>query len=141
VKLLEESVAHLERSPAAYELACALVALGTELRRTGRAREAAEHLYRGLDTAVQCGADGLIETARDELTAAGLRPRRLHSTETDTLTARERTVADLAAQAHTEKEIAKELNADEQTVTRLLSAVCRKLGTDSTGLRTVSGPA
>ncbi|MFE2211919.1 ATP-binding protein [Streptomyces canus] len=140
VKLLEESVAHLERSPAAYELACALVALGTELRRTGRAREAAEHLYRGLDTAVQCGADGLIETARDELTAAGLRPRRLHSTETDTLTARERTVADLAAQGHTEEEIAKELNADEQTATRLLSAVCRKLGTDSTGLRTVSGP-
>lgn len=141
VKLLEESVAHLERSPAAYELACALVALGTELRRTGRAREAAEHLYRGLDTAVQCGADGLTETARDELTAAGLRPRRLHSTETDTLTARERTVANLAAQGHTEEEIAKELNADEQTATRLLSAVCRKLGTDSTGLRTVSGPS
>ncbi len=40
-KLLEESVTHLERSPAAYELACALVALGTELRRTGRSREAA----------------------------------------------------------------------------------------------------
>jgi DNA-binding CsgD family transcriptional regulator len=140
VKLLEESVAHLERSPAAYELACALVALGTELRRTGRTREAADHLYRGLDTAVHCGADGLIETARDELTAAGLRPRRLHSTETDTLTARERTVANLAARGHTEEEIAKELNADEQTTTRLLSAVCRKLGTDSTGLRTVSGP-
>ena len=75
LKLLEESVRHLERSPAAYELACALVALGAELRRTGRPKEAAEPLYRGLDAAVQCGADGLVERARDELAAAGLRPR------------------------------------------------------------------
>ncbi|MFF0013903.1 ATP-binding protein [Streptomyces sp. NPDC005374] len=141
VKLLEESVTHLERSPAAYELACALVALGTELRRTGRAREAAEHLYRGLDTAVQCGADGLVETARDELAAAGLRPRRLHSTETDTLTARERTAAGLAAQGRTEAETAKEMHVDEPTAVRLLSAVYRKLGTDSTGLRDVVDPA
>jgi DNA-binding CsgD family transcriptional regulator len=141
VKLLEESVTHLERSPAAYELACALVALGTELRRTGRAREAAELLYRGLDTAVQCGADALVETARDELTAAGLRPRRLHSTETDTLTARERAAAGLAARGRTEGEIAKELDIDQQAVVRLLSAVCRKLGTDRTGLGAVSGSA
>jgi DNA-binding CsgD family transcriptional regulator len=141
VKLLEESVTHLERSPAAYELACALVALGTELRRTGRTREAAELLYRGLDTAVQCGADALVETARDELTAAGLRPRRLHSTETDTLTARERAAAGLAARGRTEGEIAKELDIDQQAVVRLLSAVCRKLGTDRTGLGAVSGSA
>ncbi|MFD8307599.1 AAA family ATPase [Streptomyces sp. NPDC059690] len=134
VKYLEEAVTHLERSPAAYELACALVALGTELRRTGRPREAAEHLYRGLDAAVQCGADGLVEDARDELTAAGLRPRRLHSTETDTLTSRESAAANLAAQGRTEAEIAGELHIDEPTVVRLLSAVYRKLGTDSTGL-------
>ncbi|WP_367325371.1 AAA family ATPase [Streptomyces sp. HUAS ZL42] len=134
VKYLEESVTHLERSPAAYELACALVALGTELRRTGRPGEAAEHLYRGLDTAVQCGADGLAETARDELAAAGLRPRRLHSTETDTLTTRERTAANLAAHGHTDAEIAAELATDEPSVVRLLSAVCRKIGTDRTGL-------
>lgn len=135
VKLLEESVAHLERSPAAYELASALVALGTELRRTGRPTEAAEHLYRGLDTAVQCGADGLVEATRDELAAAGLRPRRLHGTETDTLTARERMAANLAAQDRTEAEIARELRIDEQTVVRLLSAVYRKVGTDRTGLK------
>lgn len=135
VKLLEESVAHLERSPAAYELASALVALGTELRRTGRPTEAAEHLYRGLDTAVQCGADGLVEATRDELAAAGLRPRRLHGTETDTLTARERMAANLAVQDRTEAEIARELRIDEQTVVRLLSAVYRKVGTDRTGLK------
>jgi DNA-binding CsgD family transcriptional regulator/tetratricopeptide (TPR) repeat protein len=133
-KYLEESVAHLERSPAAYELACALVALGTELRRTGRLDEAATHLYRGLDAAVQCGADGLVETARDELTAAGLRPRLLHGTETDTLTARERTAASLTVRGHSTSEIARELDTDEAHVVRLLSAVCRKVGTDPTGL-------
>lgn len=135
-KLLEESVTHLERSPAAYELACALVALGTELRRTGRARESGDHLYRGLDAAVQCGADGLADAARAELAAAGLRPRRLHSTETDTLTTQERTAATLAAEGHTDAEIAVELHTDEQTAVRLLSAAYRKLGTDHTGLGT-----
>ncbi|MFJ7962650.1 ATP-binding protein [Streptomyces sp. NPDC096324] len=134
VRLLEESVGHLERSPAAYELACSLVALGTELRRAGRPREAAEHLYRGLDAAVQCGADGLIEDARDELASAGLRPRRLHSTETDALTARERTAASLTARDRTPAQIAEELHIDEHAVVRLLSAVYRKVGTDRRGL-------
>ncbi|MGW3814559.1 AAA family ATPase [Streptomyces sp. NPDC005046] len=139
VELLEESVSHLERSPAAYELACALVALGTELRRAGRPKEAAEHLYRGLDAAVQCGADGLIEEARDELAAAGLRPRRLHSAETDTLTARERTAAALTARDRTPAQIAEELNIDEHAVARLLSAVYRKVGTDRRGLAAALG--
>ncbi|MEU9454070.1 AAA family ATPase [Streptomyces sp. NPDC048277] len=62
VRYLEESVAHLDRSPAAYELACALVALGTELGD-------ADQLRRGLETAERCGADGLAETARAELAA------------------------------------------------------------------------
>ncbi|MET8096903.1 AAA family ATPase [Streptomyces sp. NPDC005236] len=139
VQLLEESVGHLERSPAAYELACSLVALGTELRRAGRPREASEHLYRGLDAAVQCGADGLIEDARDELASAGLRPRRLHSTETDTLTARERTAAALTARDRTPAQIAEELHIDEHAVTRLLSAVYRKVGTDRRGLAAALG--
>ncbi|MFJ8061970.1 ATP-binding protein [Streptomyces sp. NPDC096142] len=136
VKLLEEAVTHLERSPAAYELARALVALGTELRRTGRSGEAGDHLYRGLDAAVQCGADGLADTTRAELAAAGLRPRRLHSTETDTLTTQERTAATLAAKGRTDHEIAVELQTDEQTAVRLLSAAYRKLGTEHTGLET-----
>ncbi|MFF1631940.1 ATP-binding protein, partial [Streptomyces sp. NPDC058272] len=139
VRYLEESVGHLERSPAAYELACALVALGTELRRAGRPKEAAEHLYRGLDAAVQCGADGLVDEARDELAAAGLRPRRLHGTETDALTARERAAATLTVRGRGTAEIAKDLRTDEPTVVRLLSAVYRKAGTDRTGLAAALG--
>ncbi|NUR69048.1 MAG: response regulator transcription factor, partial [Streptomyces sp.] len=118
----------------------ALVALGTELRRTGRAAEAAEYLYRGLDAAVQCGADGLVEAARDELAAAGLRPRRLHSTETDTLTTRERQAANLTVEGLCRPEIARELHIDEQTVVRLMSAVYRKMGTDRTGLAAALKP-
>ncbi|TGA99648.1 AAA family ATPase [Streptomyces sp. MZ04] len=139
VKLLEEAVGHLERSPAAYELACALVALGGELRRAGRPKEAAEPLYRGLDSAVQCGADGLVERARDELAAAGLRPRLLHSTETDTLTARERTAATLTARGEPVARIAAELHTDEAAVVRMLSAVYRKVGTDHAGLSAALG--
>ncbi|MFF7331270.1 AAA family ATPase [Streptomyces sp. NPDC008150] len=134
VKYLEDSVAELECSPAAYELARALVALGAELRRTGRADEAAEHLYRGLDAAVRSGADALADTARAELTAAGLRPRRLHVTEAGTLTARERSAARLTVQGATRAETAERLRTDEPAVVRLLSAVYRKLGTDRAGL-------
>ncbi|MER5517423.1 AAA family ATPase [Streptomyces sp. NPDC002763] len=59
---LKEAVTHLERSPAAYELACALVALGTEL-------QDADHLRRGLETAEGCAADGLADEARAKLVA------------------------------------------------------------------------
>ncbi|MFI8825446.1 ATP-binding protein [Streptomyces sp. NPDC053431] len=131
VKLLEESVDWLDRSPAAYELARSLVALGTALRRTGRTHEAAGHLYRGLETAQSCGADGLVEDARAELAAAGLRPRALLPAGTDTLTARERTAAELTARG---QDPAAVLGVDRATATRLLSAVYRKLGTDRAGL-------
>ncbi|MFI8962910.1 ATP-binding protein [Streptomyces sp. NPDC053493] len=133
VKLLEESVDWLDRSPAAYELARSLVALGTALRRTGRVDEAADHLYRGLETAQSCGADALVEDARAELAAAGLRPRTLLSAGTDTLTTRERAAAELIARG---EDPAAALGADRATVTRLLSAVYRKLGTDPAGLGT-----
>ncbi|MFD7571065.1 ATP-binding protein, partial [Streptomyces sp. NPDC059810] len=126
VKLLEESVDWLDQSPAAYELARSLVALGAALRRTERAAEAAEHLYRGLEAAQDCGAD-----ARAELAAAGLRPRALHPAGTDTLTARERAAADLTVRDQDATAI---LGVDATTVARLLSAVYRKLGTDRTGL-------
>ncbi|MEU6840242.1 AAA family ATPase [Streptomyces sp. NPDC046716] len=133
-KLLEESVAHLERSPAGYELACSLVALGAEARRSGHAKDAADHLYRGLETAAGCGADGVVECARDELAAAGLRPRPLRGATTDALTARERAAAACAVRGLYPAETAAELHLAETDVVRLLSAVYRKVGTDQAGL-------
>ncbi|WP_282693828.1 AAA family ATPase [Streptomyces sp. CC208A] len=131
IKLLEESVEWLDQSPAAYELARSLVALGAALRRTERHAEAAEHLYRGLETAQECGADGLVEEARAELTAAGLRPRALHTVDSHSLTAREREAARLTVRG---LDPAVVLGIDPTAAARLLSAVYRKLGTDRSGL-------
>lgn len=131
VKLLEESVDWLDQSPAAYELARSLVALGAALRRTERAGEAAEHLHRGLEAAQDCGADALVEVARAELAAAGLSPRALHPAATDTLTARERAAAEITVR---DQDAALVLGVDAPTAARLLSAVYRKLGTDRAGL-------
>ncbi|MFE2103941.1 LuxR C-terminal-related transcriptional regulator, partial [Streptomyces sp. NPDC059468] len=89
--------------------------------------------------AVLSGAVGLMDSAGADLSAAGLRPRRLHSTETDTLTSRERVAATLTVHDRTEAEIATELHIDEQSVVRLLSAVYRKLGTDRSGLGAALG--
>lgn len=138
-KLLEEAVACLERSPSAYELARALVDHGATLRRTGTLHDAAEQLYRGLEGALLCGADGLAERARDELAAAGLRPRRLRTTETDALTAQERTVAARTAGGAAPADLARDLGIDERAVARLLSAVYRKVGTDRAGLSQALG--
>ncbi|MFJ5707530.1 ATP-binding protein [Streptomyces sp. NPDC093105] len=131
IKLLEESVDWLDQSPAAYELARSLVALGAALRRTERHAEAAEHLYRGLETAQDCGADGLVEEARAELAAAGLRPRALHTADGNSLTARERAAARASVRG---VDPAAALGVDPTTAARLLSSVYRKLGTDRSGL-------
>ncbi|MFC7217737.1 ATP-binding protein [Streptomyces polyrhachis] len=140
-KLLQEAVEHLERSPAGYELALALVEHATALRAAGQPCEAAEQLYRGLEGALDCGADGLAERARGELAAAGLRPRRLRTTATDTLSAQERAAAERAARAMPHQRIAAELDTDERTVALLLSAVYRKVGTDPAGLAQALAPA
>ncbi|MFI5804689.1 ATP-binding protein [Streptomyces sp. NPDC051561] len=142
VKLLEESVTYLEASPAAHELASSLYALGRELRRSARAKEAGEYLYRALEGALQCGADALAEQAREELAAAGLRPRRLRGTDADTLTltACERTTAVMTARDESAASVAAALDTDVSEVHRLLSSVYRKLGTGRVGLREALSP-
>jgi DNA-binding CsgD family transcriptional regulator len=134
LKLLGEAVRHLERSPAAYDLARSLVAHGSALRRAGLPQDAADQLYRGLEGAVHCGADALASRARDELSAAGMRPLPLRYADTDALTAQERAVAERVARGEPPARIAEELGIRERAVSRLLSAACRKAGTDYAGL-------
>ncbi|MGW6709625.1 ATP-binding protein [Streptomyces sp. NPDC054956] len=62
--LLEESVAFLSASPAGYELALALTALGRE-------RADADVTVRAVVAATQCGAEGLLATAWEAHFAAG----------------------------------------------------------------------
>ncbi|OEJ93328.1 ATP-binding protein [Streptomyces thermolilacinus] len=137
--LLAEAVDHLEQSPAAYELAHALVDHGTVLRAIGDLDHAAQQLYRGMETAVACGADALATRVRDQLAAAGLRPRRPVHAVRDTLTTREEAAAVLAAEGHDNAVIAGRLGSDEQSVSEVLSAVFTKLGTDRLGLRRALG--
>ncbi|MFI8189430.1 ATP-binding protein [Streptomyces sp. NPDC085946] len=129
-----EAVEHLERSPASYELARALVGHGAALSRHSRLAEAADRLYQGLEGAVHCGAEALAARARCELSAAGLRPLPLRYGQTDTLTAHERRAAEMSAQGHAASVVAKDLHLTEQGVRQLLSSVYRKIGTDAAGL-------
>ncbi|GAA2098025.1 AAA family ATPase [Streptomyces albiaxialis] len=131
---LREAVSHLERSPAAYELASALVSLGAQLRRSGLPQDAADGLYRGLEGATLCGAPALAARARDELSAAGLRPLQLREDDTDTLTTQERAAAQGLVRGLPLGRIAEELSLTEGAVRLLLSGVYRKLGTDPAGL-------
>lgn len=129
-----EAVDQLQRSPAAYQLARALVGHGAALSRSDRVQEAADRLYQGLECAVHCGAEALAARARDELSAAGLRPLPLRYAQTDTLTAQERRAAEMTALGKPVAVVAKELRLTEQGVRQLLSLVYRKVGTDAAGL-------
>ncbi|MFD3939082.1 AAA family ATPase [Streptomyces sp. NPDC058618] len=133
--LLQEAVDRLEQSPAACELAHALVDHGIALHTMGDPHQAAQQLYRGMETASACGADALADRARAQLASAGLRPRRLYTSEQDTLTVAENVAARHAARGLDNTAIAKEMYTDAHTVSELLSAVFTKLGTDRPGLR------
>ncbi|HZE28780.1 MAG TPA: ATP-binding protein, partial [Gaiellaceae bacterium] len=63
MELLEEAVAHLERSPARLDHALALVELGAAIRRAGRRADAREPLRKGLELARVCGAEAVATRA------------------------------------------------------------------------------
>ncbi|MER6314153.1 AAA family ATPase [Streptomyces sp. NPDC001581] len=133
--LLEEAVALLAQSPAGYELARALAALGTELRD-------ADLLARAVVTARECGADGLVARATDVLLGLGgtlpcgpdtkgaengLGPEGLTR---DGLTEEELRAARRAA-GEPAPDGSGRRGPDPEWA---LSAACRKLGTDLPGL-------
>ena len=129
--LLAESVATLEQSPARLELARSLTALGSALRRGGRRMDSREPLRRALDIAHRCGATAAENTVRDELVAAGARPRRAAATGADALTVRERRIVEMAADGLTNREIAQRLFVTQRTVETHLHNAFAKLGVRS----------
>jgi DNA-binding CsgD family transcriptional regulator len=131
--LLGESVAALDGSPALLERARSLAELGAALRRSGQRAAARDPLARALELAVQCGARPLAARARDELRAAGARPRRPWRTGVEALTPSELRVARLAAEGHSNREIACELYVTLKAVEGHLARVYAKLGIEGRG--------
>jgi DNA-binding CsgD family transcriptional regulator len=125
---LGEGVSVLSGSQAELELARALVQQGTALRVSGRRLDAREPLRRGLDLADRCGADRLVVRARDELVAAGGRPRRARLSGAAALTPSERRVAELVARGLSNREAAEALFVTKKAVEFHLGNVYRKLG-------------
>ena len=130
---LREAVECLERSPGALDRARALIDLGAELRRGGKRREARDHLRAGMDLAQRCEATTLEVRAREELMAAGARPRRQRLSGTEALTPRERQVAQLAARGVRNRDIAQRLFITPKTVEWHLGNAYRKLELHSRG--------
>ena len=128
---LAQSVIVLNGSGFKLELARSLTDHGAALRRIGRRREALEPLRRGLDLASRCGALVLATQAREELIAAGARPRRERIGGLESLTASELRVARMAADGMTNREIAQALFVTRRTVETHLGHAYQKLDVSS----------
>ncbi|MFF5449388.1 ATP-binding protein [Streptomyces sp. NPDC012888] len=126
VPLLTESVHLLSASPAGYELACALAALGTETGDT-------DLLARAVATARECGADGLEARTTATLVRLGGTPPS-GPAGAEPLTADERAVAERALHDTTAPPPPTDHDHPRRPADALLSAVYRKLGTDRAGL-------
>ena len=124
---LRESIAILTASGPPHELARAELELGAALRRDGQRSDAREPLRRALERAHTCGAGALAERARDELAAAGSRPRSVFRTGVESLTASELRTARLAAEGLGNVEIAQQLFVTRKTVEKHLSNAYTKL--------------
>lgn len=124
--LLAEAAGVLAGSSARLEHARALTDLGAALRRANRRTEAREPLRAALDLAAGCGARPLAERAREELVAAGARPRRAASG-VDALTPSELRVARMAADGMGNRAIAQALFVTVKTIEVHLGSAYRKL--------------
>jgi DNA-binding CsgD family transcriptional regulator len=128
VELLTESVSVLRRSSARLELARALLDLGAAHRRAGARGTARDLLRESLDLAHALGGRAVAERAREELVAAGGRPRRDATHGRDALTPSELRVAELAAAGRTNRQIAQALFVTQRTVENHLTSTYAKLG-------------
>ena len=129
--LLTEAHAVIEESPAQLERAHVLAALGAATRRAGKRVEARKLLREGLELAHLCSAAALEREIRDELIAAGGRPRRVRLSGVDALTPSEARIAQRAASGRTNREIAQELFVTLKTVEMHLASCYRKLDISS----------
>ena len=128
IELLAEAAIVLRGSTARLKLARALLDLGAAHRRAGARGIARDLLRESLDLAHGLGGQALAGRARDELVAAGGRPRRDAIRGRDSLTPSELRVAELAAAGRTNRQIAQALFVTQRTVENHLTSTYAKLG-------------
>ena len=117
----------LEQTEAKLHLARAHAGLGRGLRRAGQRVDARHHLGIGLDLAHRCGASAVEAELREELMAAGARPRRDSVTGIESLTPTELRVAQLAADGLSNRAIAEQTFVSRNTVAWHLGNIYRKV--------------
>lgn len=128
IDLAAEAAQAAQDGGAILEHARALGTLGALLRASRRRSEAQELLRQALDLAAEHRAHALVRSLREELVAAGGRPRRVRTHGPASLTAGERRVALLAADGLTNRQIADALFVTPKAVGFHLGNAYRKLG-------------
>ncbi|MFE7765414.1 AAA family ATPase [Streptomyces sp. NPDC057438] len=115
-------------SPVTAELIPALVAQGRALAAAGERARARDAFREAAEHAERLGARRLRAVAEEALREGGARRPATALTGPSALTAAERRIAELAAQSHTNTEIAQLLHLARRTVETHLTSTYRKLG-------------
>jgi DNA-binding CsgD family transcriptional regulator len=129
--LYRESIARLSGPRVRLELARTHLLYGEWLRRERRRLDARKHLRTTLDAFTSMGTDAFARRAERELLATGERARKRTADTLDQLTPQETHVARLAANGHTNREIAAQLFITQSTVEYHLRKAFRKLDVKS----------
>jgi DNA-binding CsgD family transcriptional regulator len=142
--LYREAIERLERSGIVVHLARAHLVYGEWLRRENRRADGREHLRTAHRVFNDIGAHAFAERARGELLATGETVRKRSVETRSALTAQETQIVRLAAERHTNTEIASQLFISPRTVEYHLHKVFTKLGVSSrrqlsTALRQLDG--
>jgi DNA-binding CsgD family transcriptional regulator len=131
VALFEEALATpgIDRWP--FDTARIELAFGERLRRVRRIRESRTHLNTAAEIFDRLGAAPWATRGREELRATGQGGRRVRVADSESLTAQERGIAELAAAGLTNKEIGQRLFLSHRTVSGHLHRIFPKLGISS----------